>query len=177
MNIFIYDSDTQDLTGQTRLGWSTWNGVQGDPYRWGLTEFEGYTPPADARTEPDDPRMPLDVTQSNNSPQSIAQSARDGVGLAGKATLSEDEGVQVLDEMVIENGQVSVRVESETEGTLNLFYEADGEILSQANLSLIPGSPFSVVLATEESTSGTVYLAFESTEEEVQALAIPVSAE
>ncbi len=177
MNIFIYDSDTQDLTGQTRLGWSTWNGVQGDPYRWGLTEFEGYTPPADARTEPDDPRMPLDVAQSNNSPQSIAQSARDGVGLAGKATLSEDEGVQVLDEMVIENGQVSVRVESETEGTLNLFYEADGEILSQANLSLIPGSPFSVVLATEESTSGTVYLAFESTEEEVQVLAIPVSAE
>src|SRR5699024_5072919 len=32
MNIFIYDSETQDLTGQTRLGWSTWGGVQGDPY-------------------------------------------------------------------------------------------------------------------------------------------------
>ena len=36
LNIFVYDSDTQDKTGQTRIGWSTWGGVQGDPYRWGV---------------------------------------------------------------------------------------------------------------------------------------------
>ena len=35
LNVFVYDSDTQDKTGQTRIGWSTWGGVQGDPYRWG----------------------------------------------------------------------------------------------------------------------------------------------
>ncbi|WP_230466331.1 sugar-binding protein [[Actinomadura] parvosata] len=34
LNILVYDSDTQDRTGQTRIGWSTWGGVQGDPYRW-----------------------------------------------------------------------------------------------------------------------------------------------
>jgi LmbE family N-acetylglucosaminyl deacetylase len=175
MNIFIYDSDTEDLTGQTRLGWSTWNGVQGDPYRWGLTEFEGYTPPADARTEPEEPRMPLDVARSIDSPQSIAQSASDGVGLAGKPTVPEGEGVQVLDDPVIENGQVTLQVETTMEGTMNLFYEADGAIVSNASQTVSPGAPISVQLATDGSTAGTVYLAFESTEDEVQALAIPVT--
>ena len=47
VNVFIYDSDTQDKTGQTRLGWSTWGGVQGDPYRWGRVRLDGYTPPAE----------------------------------------------------------------------------------------------------------------------------------
>ena len=52
LNIFIYDSDTQDLTGQTRLGWSTYGGVQGDPYRWGHATLPGYTPPAGRPTTP-----------------------------------------------------------------------------------------------------------------------------
>jgi hypothetical protein len=52
LNIFIYDSDTQDKTGQTRLGWSNFNGVQGDPYRWGHATLAGYTPPADRPTTP-----------------------------------------------------------------------------------------------------------------------------
>ena len=40
-NAFVYDSDTQDKTGQTRIGWSTWGGVQGDPYRWGRASLDG----------------------------------------------------------------------------------------------------------------------------------------
>ena len=52
LNIFIYDSDTQDKTGQTRIGWSTWGGVQGDPYRWGHATLPGYTPPAGRPTDP-----------------------------------------------------------------------------------------------------------------------------
>ena len=45
-NAFVYDSDTQDKTGQTRIGWSTFGGVQGDPYRWGVATTPGWTPPA-----------------------------------------------------------------------------------------------------------------------------------
>lgn len=175
MNIFIYDSDTEDLTGQSRLGWSTWNGVQGDPYRWGLTEFEGYTPPAEARTEPEEPQMPLEVARSIDSPQSIAQSARDGVGLAGKPTVAEGEGVQVVDDPVIENGQVTVQLQSASEGTLNLFYEADGAIVSSASQAVTPGSPFPVELAVDGSSGGTVYLAFEGSDGPVQSLALPVT--
>lgn len=83
LNVFIYDSDTQDKTGQTRLGWSTWGGVQGDPYRWGRAAFTGYTPPGDLPTTPIDPVFPRDAAQSVDSPQSIAQAAGDGVALAG----------------------------------------------------------------------------------------------
>lgn len=174
MNIFIYDSDTQDLTGQTRLGWSTWNGVQGDPYRWGHVDFEGYAPPADARTVPDEPQMPLDVAQSIQSPVSIAQSTRDGVGLAGKAMVPDGEGVEVVEGPVIEADQINLQVESTMEGTLNLFYEVNGTIVSSASQMVGPGQPISLELATEGSASGTIYLGFESTSGEVQARSLPV---
>lgn len=175
MNIFIYDSDTDDLTGQTRLGWSTWNGVQGDPYRWGLVEFEGYTPPADARTEPDEPRMPLEVARSIDSPRSIAQAAEDGVGLAGQPTVPDGEGIQVVNEPVIEDGQVSVEVESASDGTVNLFFVADGTVGSSSSQSVTAGSPVSVELAANGSTDGTVYLAFERSDGAMQAMALPVT--
>lgn len=58
LNLLVYDSDTQDKTGQTRLGWSTWGGVQGDPYRWGLARFDGYTPPASRPTTAAAPVLP-----------------------------------------------------------------------------------------------------------------------
>jgi LmbE family N-acetylglucosaminyl deacetylase len=83
LNIFIYDSDTQDLTGQTRLGWSTYGGVQGDPYRWGHASLPGYTPPAGRPTTPADPIIPLTAALSVDSPQSILQSTHDNVPLAG----------------------------------------------------------------------------------------------
>jgi hypothetical protein len=83
LNLFVYDSDTQDKTGQTRIGWSTWGGVQGDPYRWGLATMPGYTPPADRPTEPAAPQIPQDVAHSVGSPQSILQAVRTRIPLAG----------------------------------------------------------------------------------------------
>lgn len=83
LNLFVYDSDTQDKTGQTRIGWSTWGGVQGDPYRWGLATLPGYTPPADRPTKPAPPRIPQDAARSVGSPQSILQAVRTGIPLAG----------------------------------------------------------------------------------------------
>ncbi|PYQ21627.1 MAG: hypothetical protein DMF79_07690, partial [Acidobacteria bacterium] len=83
LNLFIYDSDTQDLSGQTRLGWSTFGGVQGDPYRWGHARLAGYAPPAGRPTIAPDPVIPRTAALSVDSPQSILQSALDGVPLGG----------------------------------------------------------------------------------------------
>lgn len=83
LNLFVYDSDTQDLTGQTRIGWSTWQGVQGDPYRWGLAMLPGYTPPPDRPVEPLPPEIPGEAAQSVASPQSILQAVRTGIPVAG----------------------------------------------------------------------------------------------
>ena len=34
VNILYYDTDS-DQTAKSRIGWSVWGGVQGDPYRTG----------------------------------------------------------------------------------------------------------------------------------------------
>ncbi|MEC3978990.1 sugar-binding protein [Amycolatopsis sp. H20-H5] len=83
LNVLVYDSDTQDKTGKTRLGWSTWGGVQGDPYRWGRASLPGYTPPADRPVAPPAPVLPLEVLASVDSPQSIDQAVRTGFPLGG----------------------------------------------------------------------------------------------
>ncbi len=80
LNVFVYDSDTQDKTGQTRIGWSTWGGVQGDPYRWGIATVPGWTPPEIPTAEPTIPSVGL---SSLDSPQTIAQSVRNGVAVGG----------------------------------------------------------------------------------------------
>ncbi|WP_326823214.1 sugar-binding protein [Streptosporangium sp. NBC_01756] len=83
MNILVYDSDTQDKTGQTRIGWSTWGGVQGDPYRWGVATLPGYRPPAGRPTTPPDPVIPDTGLSSLDSPQSLEQAVRLRLPLAG----------------------------------------------------------------------------------------------
>ncbi|MFI6345134.1 sugar-binding protein [Streptomyces sp. NPDC050560] len=79
-NIMVYDSDTQDKTGQTRLAWSPYGSAQGDPYVWGKTALDGYTPPE--QPPAGDPVIPLEAAQSADSPASVAQSHRTGVPLA-----------------------------------------------------------------------------------------------
>ncbi|WP_084772339.1 sugar-binding protein [Nonomuraea candida] len=91
LNILVYDSDTQDRTGQTRIGWSTWGGVQGDPYRWGVAALPGYRPPPDRPTTPPDAVIPDSALSSLDSPQSLEQSVRVRVppGGAPEATAAE----------------------------------------------------------------------------------------
>ncbi len=83
LNVLVYDSDTQDRTGQTRIGWSTWGGVQGDPYRWGIATLPGYLPPAGRPTTPPDPVIPDTGLSSLDSPQSLEQAVLLGLPLAG----------------------------------------------------------------------------------------------
>ena len=201
MNIFIYDSDTQDLTGQSRLGWSTWGGVQGDPYRWGKIVLEGNvvdsrgTPASDVATPVtdvatpvadessveaptvDEPIMPLDVAQSTHSPQSIAQSAMDGVPLGGRSPVAEGEELTFTKEAVRENGTLTFNFQSGEAGAMTLFvvdatgaavYENSREVSantsSQANFGKLSGL-----------TEGTALVAFESETGGVQAFALPIT--
>ncbi|MGW5364992.1 sugar-binding protein [Actinopolymorpha pittospori] len=81
VNVLVYDSDTQDKTGQTRIGWSTWGGVQGDPYRWGRARLADYPRPADRPTA--DPIIPNTALTSVESPQTLEQAVRVHVPLSG----------------------------------------------------------------------------------------------
>ncbi|WP_189039412.1 sugar-binding protein [Streptomyces daqingensis] len=83
VNILVYDSDTKDKTGQTRLAWSPFGSAQADPYVWGTARLEGYTPPADRPTDPAEPEIPTEAARSEDSPASVEQSRRTGIPLAG----------------------------------------------------------------------------------------------
>ncbi|MFI6629022.1 sugar-binding protein [Nonomuraea fuscirosea] len=96
MNVLVYDSDTQDRTGQTRIGWSTWGGVQGDPYRWGVASLPGYEPPADRPTTPPDPEIPDTALSSLDSPQSLEQAVRVHLPLAGGPAAKPSRGAEVV---------------------------------------------------------------------------------
>ncbi|MBO8184032.1 PIG-L family deacetylase [Streptomyces sp. DW4-2] len=81
-NIMVYDSDTQDRTSQSRLGWSTFGSAQADPYTWGTLHLPGYSPPTGRPTTPGPPTIPMEAARSSDSPASVAQSRRTGVPLA-----------------------------------------------------------------------------------------------
>jgi len=191
MNIFIYDSDTQDLTGQTRLGWSTWGGVQGDPYRWGTITLEGFegvatpaaaSPAADGATpvtgEPvvDAPVMPLDVAQSAQSPQSIAQSAADGVPLAGLSPVAAGDGLTFQRLPTLAGGNLVVSFEAASNGTARYYLvDGGGTVIANGEVDVSIG-------ATELTESGgtaggdvTLLVSFVTDSGQVQALSLPVS--
>ena len=128
LNILPYDSDTQDKTGQTRIGWSVWGGVQGDPYRWGRAVLDGYQPPADRPTAPADPVIPTAALSSLDSPQSIAQAVRTNVALAGMPSSRRGEQAWV-ETARWRAGAAVAGLRVRDEGTAHVFVvDADGVV-------------------------------------------------
>lgn len=166
MNIFIYDSDTQDLTGQTRLGWSTYGGVQGDPYRWGRVTFEGYTGPTE-RTSADEAIMPLDAAQSAHSPQSIRQSLEDGVPIGGHRALPEGEGVTITDSAA-DGGSVKVTLSSTVNGEVFVGSILDDQIGPSETATVTAGETTEVTV--EVADGAAVLVSFVDEDGRVQVL-------
>ncbi|MEE3921297.1 sugar-binding protein [Micromonospora sp. BRA006-A] len=76
LNILVNDSDTQDLTAQTRVGWSTWSGVRADPWRWGNATLP------DLAAKPSAPKAPIMPTRRRRAwtrRRPSLQSVSDGV--------------------------------------------------------------------------------------------------
>ena len=115
-NVLVYDSDTQDLTSQSRLGWSTFTGVRADPYRYGLVTLPGYTP---AQRGASTPVFPDTAARSVHSPQTIAQSAVDGVAPAAVPRLP-DGALRLTGARSVQDG-VSVTLASDRTGTAYLY--------------------------------------------------------
>ena len=136
-NAFVYDSDTQDKTGQTRIGWSTFGGVQGDPYRWGVATTPGWTPPAVPTKAP---VIPTDGLLSVNSPQTIAQSVRNGVPIAG-GPAAEDGTSAVATGAFRQTGSVRVRVDVDGPGEAHVFVVGPaGKVRASRVVDLAPGT-------------------------------------
>ncbi len=168
MNLFVYDSDTQDLTGQTRIGWSTWGGVQGDPYRWGQAKVEGYTPPAGRPTTPPEPVIPLSALSSLDSPPSLQQAVAIDVPLAGGAASTRSTSGWV-DKARLRGDVALVRLRANAAGTAHVHVvDRDGTLGSRTmkvsagkrevgvRLDRAPRGPVTVLVGWQDKAGGTL---------------------
>jgi LmbE family N-acetylglucosaminyl deacetylase len=157
LNAFVYDSDTQDKTGQTRLGWSTFGGVQGDPYRWGRVRLEGAAPPQVATSAP---LLDFPALQSVDSPQSITQAIRTRVALSGLPRTPRRVSAEVV-RVAPRDGAVRAVVDARGPGTGHLFAMYGGEVVGQRVVELDRGRT-AVRIPTSDDPGWRVLMAFES---------------
>ncbi|WP_406829545.1 sugar-binding protein [Pedococcus sp. KACC 23699] len=168
LNLFVYDSDTQDLTGKTRIGWSTWGGVQGDPYRWGQAKVEGYTPPAGRPTTAPEPVIPLSALSSLDSPPSLTQAVAIDVPLAGgPASTRANSGW--VDKARLHGDTALVRLRANAPGTAHVHVvDSAGTVGSRTVtvtagkheygvvLDRAPKGPVTVLVGWEDAAGGTL---------------------
>jgi len=136
LNITPYDNDDTSAPGtttlrhidmSTRLGWSALGSVQSDPYRWGLATLPGYTPPSGRPTTPTPPNVSNPNLNGALSPQTIAQSARNGVPISGRVPTDD---LKILSSKVRPTG-VDLVTSSKGSGTARAF-------LTSGQLAAIP---------------------------------------
>ncbi|MET8910468.1 sugar-binding protein [Micromonospora sp. NPDC004551] len=156
-NVLVYDSDTQDLTSQSRLGWSTFTGVRADPYRYGLVTLPGYAP---AARQPSAPVFPDTAARSVHSPQTIAQSAADGVAPAAVPQLPA-EALRLTDARAVDGG-VSVTLRADRAGTAYLYGWDGDRPTGDRTVTLAAGSPVTVVVPVTAGTPTSLLAAFEA---------------
>jgi len=154
MNILVNDSDTQDLSAQTRVGWSTWSGVRADPWRWGVARLAGYqTQPS----SPKEPIMPDTAAMSVDSPQTILQSSKDKVAPGGWAALPENT-IKITDVAKKRTG-VEVELKTRQAGTARLFVWDGDSVLANTTVEFHRGTKRDVWLPlTEPLPAGTTLL-------------------
>jgi LmbE family N-acetylglucosaminyl deacetylase len=130
LNITPYDEDNTAAAGtttlrhidqSTRLAWSTFGSVQSDPYRWGRAVMAGYTPPAGQSTTPTPPNVSHPNLDGADSPQTIAQSARNGVPISGRNPAPDNDHISSITHVVLTPGALSFDVQASGPGDAHMF--------------------------------------------------------
>jgi LmbE family N-acetylglucosaminyl deacetylase len=129
LNITPYDNDNTAAAGtttlrhidnSTRLAWSSFGSVQSDPYRWGLAALAGYTPPPGRSPTPTPPNVSHPNLDGIDSPETIAQSARDGVPISGRAPAPKGDRITDID-ATLRATSVDLRIKATGPGTAHVF--------------------------------------------------------
>jgi hypothetical protein len=116
--------------------------------------------------------MPLEAAQSVNSPQSIWQSANDGVGLGGHPLIPEGEGLTV-DSISTADSQHVVSLTAATNGDVYVAYVVDGAVVGVDGGTLMAGE--AMEFAFPDSGAGDILISFIDEQGRVQAIAESVA--
>jgi hypothetical protein len=130
VNITPYDNDNNAAAGtttlrhidagQTRVAWSAFGSVQSDPWRWGRATLAGYTPPLDRPTTPPPPNLSNPNLDGVDSPQTIAQSARNGVPISGRPPAPRGDRIRDV-RAELDRDAVTFRVRASGPGRARFF--------------------------------------------------------
>jgi hypothetical protein len=129
LNITPYDEDNTAAAGtttlrhidsSTRLAWSAFGSVQSDPYRWGHAILTGYTPPTGRSTTPTPPNVSHPNLDGVNSPQTIAQSARNGVPISGRNPAPDNDSMAISN-VVLTSGALNYDITATGAGSAHTF--------------------------------------------------------
>jgi LmbE family N-acetylglucosaminyl deacetylase len=129
LNITPYDEDNTAAAGtttlrhidqSTRLAWSTFGSVQSDPYRWGHASLAGYTPPAGRSTTPAPPNVSHPNLDGVLSPQTIYQSAVDGVPISGRDPAPADDSI-AISKPKLNPAKAEFEIDASGPGTAHVF--------------------------------------------------------
>ncbi|MFJ6196146.1 sugar-binding protein [Micromonospora sp. NPDC092111] len=157
LNVLVYDSDTQDLSSQSRLGWSTFTGVRADPYRYGLATLPGYRP---AARQASAPVFPDTAARSVHSPQTIAQSAVDGVAPAAVPRL-KDSALRLTGQQRVAGG-VRVTLRADRAGTAYLYAWDGTTTRGDRTVALAAGDRITLLVPVADGTPTSLLAAFEA---------------
>jgi LmbE family N-acetylglucosaminyl deacetylase len=168
LNITPYDNDDNAAAGtttlrhidagQTRLSWSAFGSVQSDPYRWGHAAVTGYTPPPGRPTTPAEPNVSNPNLIGVDSPQTIAQSARDGVPIAGRVPAPAHDRIAIGKPKLKQNA-VELEITATGPGRARIFLWSGekGYIpVWNTSCSLLDDPPPSYGFTACDETDGTV---------------------
>ncbi|MFL6035163.1 MAG: PIG-L family deacetylase [Gaiellaceae bacterium] len=130
LNITPYDEDNTAAAGtttlrhidqSTRLAFSNdTGGVQADPFRWGHAYIPGYTPPAGRSTTPATPNVSHPNLDGVLSPQTIYQSATDGVPISGRDPAPTNDRI-AIEKVKLNPEKVEFDFSATGPGTVHVF--------------------------------------------------------
>jgi LmbE family N-acetylglucosaminyl deacetylase len=129
LNITPYDEDNTAAAGttvlrhidqSTRLAWSTFGSVQSDPYRWGRAVVAGYTPPPGRPTTPAPPNVSHPNLDGVLSPQTIYQSAVDGLPISGRNPAPANDSI-AISKPKLNPAKAEFEIDATGPGTAHVF--------------------------------------------------------
>jgi hypothetical protein len=129
LNITPYDNDNSAAEGTTTLrhidissrrAWSVIGSVQSNPYAWGRATLPGYTPPASLPDTPPDPTISSSNLNGVDSPQTIHQSATDGVPIAGRPPAPANDRIGDVD-VDLRSNRAEVEIKASGRGRAHIF--------------------------------------------------------
>jgi len=129
LNITPYDNDNTAAAGTTTLrhidnsarrAWSSAGSVQSNPYAWGHAVLDSYTPPPGQPTTPPDPTISSSNLDGVDSPQTVHQSAVDGVPIAGRDPAPANDKITSAT-VNLRSNKAEVRLTSSGPGRAHVF--------------------------------------------------------